>query len=140
MSKTNNNRPGLANYVIDFLVLGLTFYISCLALSNLTGRLLVVQSIAYAMILLLFVFVAQRLIVVRSGLFSGTSRLILGNAAGIAVGTAVMLLLDMIYAGGGEILVALLFSGAMAFFVLGTLTPIVNRKSIPTFRKSSSTH
>ena len=129
MLKGQNTHPKLFNRFIDFTVLALTFYLSCLLLSVEIDSGLWLQILAYSSIVLIFVRLCKRLIVSHWKSLSALNRQILGNAAGILVGTCVMLVLEIFLAGSGEIIVALIFSSVMAFFVLGTLSPLVNKKS-----------
>jgi hypothetical protein len=127
--KGQNTHPKLFNRLIDFTVLALTFYLSCLLLSVEIDSGLWLQILAYSSIVLIFVRLCKRVIVSHWKSLSALNRQILGNAAGILVGTCVMLVLEKFLAGSGEIIVALIFSSVMAFFVLGTLSPLVNKKS-----------
>ena len=129
MLKGQNTHPKLFNRFIDFTVLALTFYLSCLLLSVEIDSGLWLQIRAYSSIVLIFVRLCKRLIVSHWKSLSALNRQILGNAAGILVGTCVMLVLETFLAGSGEIIVALIFSSVMAFFVLGTLSPLFNKKS-----------
>jgi hypothetical protein len=127
--KGQNTHPKLFNRFIDFTVLALTFYLSCLLLSVEIDSGLWLQILAYSSIVLIFVRLCKRAIVGHWKSLSALNRQILGNAAGILVGTCVMLALETFIAGSGEIIVALIFSSVMAFFVLGTLSPLFNKKS-----------
>jgi hypothetical protein len=127
--KGQNTHPKLFNRFIDFTVLALTFYLSCLLLSVEIDSGLWLQILAYSSIVLIFVSLCKRATVGHWKSLSALNRQILGNAAGILVGTCVMLVLDRLVTGSGEIVVALVFSSVMAFFVLGTLSPLFNKNS-----------
>ena len=114
---------------MDFLVLAATFFLSCLMLSvNIQGELLI-QALIYATILVLFVRLARRLIVGFRQPLNSTTRHVLSNASGILVGTLVMLLLEKLFRAGSDLIVVVIFSGILAFFILGTLSPLVHKKS-----------
>jgi len=119
----------LFNRSIDFLVLGLTFFLSCLMLSVDIGGNLLIQTLIYTTILVLSVRMAKRVAKGYKKSLNSITRQILSNAAGILVGTCVMLLLVKMFATGGDLIVVVIFSGVMAFFILGTLSPLVHRKS-----------
>lgn len=127
MLKGQNTHPKLFNRFIDFTVLALTFYLSCLLLSVEIDSGLLIQILAYSTIVLIFVRLCKRVIVSHRKSLSTLNRQILGNAAGILVGTCVMLVLLKLLTGSGEIIVALIFSSVMAFFVLGTLSPLLTK-------------
>lgn len=129
MLKGKNTHPKLFNRFIDFTVLASTFYLSCLLLSVEIDSGLLIQILAYSTIVLIFVRLCKRVIVGHWKSLSALNRQILGNAAGILIGTCVMLVLLKFLTGSAEIFVALIFSSVMAFFVLGTLSPLVNKKT-----------
>ena len=58
----------------------------------------------------------------------GVARRIIANAIGILAGTGILLTLEMLLAGGGTTIIALVISGVMAFFILGTLSPLISGK------------
>jgi hypothetical protein len=120
---------GLLGRLVDFTVLGATFYVSCMLLSVELGSSFFFQTLAYSMILLVFVRLSKRTVTSYNKSIGETIRQILGNATGILVGTCVVLLLGNILSARSDILVAVILSGIMAFFVLGTLCPLVHRAS-----------
>ncbi len=131
MSVLHFTHHQLIDRLVDFSVFGVTFFISCLLLSVELGILMLLQVLIYATVLLACVRVGKGL-VTRYGRPTGTiSRHIVGNAGGIFFGTSVMLLLQKLFAVSGDLAVVLVFSGIMAFFILGTLSPLIynNRSS-----------
>jgi len=129
VTETKITNPKVFNQFVDFLVLGLTFFLSCLMLSVEMQGSLILQTLIYATILVLFLHLANRLIVGYKKSLNSTTQHVLSNAAGILVGTSVMLLLEKLFAAGGDLIVVVIFSGIMAFFILGTLSPLVHKKS-----------
>ena len=119
----------LLDRLVDFTVLGATFYVSCMLLSVELGSSFFFQTLAYSTILLVFVRLSKRTVASYNKSIGETIRQILGNATGILVGTCVVLLLGKILSARGDILVAVILSGVMAFFVLGTLCPLVHKTS-----------
>lgn len=126
MSNVRSNRPRNLNQALDFLVLGLTFYLTCWFLSVDRGGHLLAQTVLYATILVVSVRLAKNWLPTRLKFLTGITRQLAGNAAGILIGTCVMLAVDEVLVSGGGTIVALVFSGVMAFFILGTLSPIIN--------------
>ena len=116
--------------LVDFAVLGATFYVSCMLLSVELGSSFFLQTLAYSTILLVFVRLSKRTVASYNKSISETIRQILGNATGILVGTCVVLLLGKILSARDDIFVAVILSGIMAFFVLGTLCPLVHKTSL----------
>jgi hypothetical protein len=120
----------LLDRLVDFTVLGATFYVSCMLLSVELGSSFFFQTLAYSTILLVFVRLSKRTVARYNKSIGETIRQILGNATGILVGTCVVLLLGKILSARGDIFVAVILSGVMAFFVLGTLCPLVHKTSL----------
>jgi hypothetical protein len=96
MVDVSKSNPALMNRMIDFLVLELTFYLSCLLLS-----------------------------------VGGAIRQIICNATAILVATFIMMVVENVLSANGGVYVVLLFSSVMAFFVLGSLLPLVHKNPAP---------
>jgi len=117
--------------LVDFVVLGATLYVSCMILSVELRVSLFFHILAYSMTLLAFVRLSKRAIAnYYSKLIGETTRQILGNAIGILIGTCIMLLLEKLLSNHSEIIVAIILSSVMAFFVLGTLSSLVHKTSL----------
>lgn len=112
--------------LIDFVVLGATLYVSCTILSVELGGSLFLHMLAYSTVLLAFVRLSKRAIANYHKSIGESMRQILGNAIGILIGTCIMLLLENTLANNSEIIAAIILSGVMAFFVLGTISPLVH--------------
>ena len=121
---------GLLELFVDFTVLGATFYISCMLLSVEPGGSLFIHMLAYSTILLTFVGLSRRAIANCCKSIGESTRKILGNAIGVLIGTCIMLLLAKLLSNNSDFTPAIILSGAMAFFVLGTLCPLVHKPSL----------
>jgi hypothetical protein len=118
------------NRLVDFVVMGMTFYLSCLVLAIELGSGLYIQILIYATIMLVFVQIFKGAVVIYKSSVSENSRQILGNAAGILIGTLIMLFLESLSSNNEELTVVTILSSVMAFFILGTLSPIVQKNPI----------
>ena len=127
MSDIWNTHPKVLNRIVDFLVLGATFFVFCLLFSAASGNVLFIQILAYSTLLLVCVRLSKRAVVSYNRSIGEVSRQIIGNGAGILIGTCLMLVLENLVSASSEIFVAMIFSSVMAFFILGTLLPIVHR-------------
>jgi hypothetical protein len=116
--------------LVDFVVLGATYYVSCMILSVELGGSLFFHMLAYSTILVTLVRLSKRAIANYYKSIGESTRKILGNAIGILIGTCIMLLLEKLLSNHGDFTVAIIFSGVMAFFVLGTLCPLVPKTSL----------
>ena len=130
MSDIRNTHPKVLNRMVDFTVFCVTFFFSCLLFSVASGNALLFQILAYSTLLLVCVSLSKRAIVSYNRSIGEASRQIIGNGAGILIGTCIMLVLEKLVSASSEIFVAVIFSSVMAFFILGTLSPIVHRSSI----------
>jgi len=120
---------GLLDLFVDFTVLGATFYISCKLLSVESGGSLFIHMFAYSAILLTFVRLSKRAIANCCKPVGESTRKILGNAIGVLIGTCIMLLLAKLLPNNSDFIPAIILSGFMAFFILGTLCPLVHKTS-----------
>jgi hypothetical protein len=130
MSDIRNADSKLLDRLVDFTVLGATFYVSCILLSVELGSNLFFQTLAYATIVLVCVRLSKRAITSYNKSIGETTRQILGNATGILIGSCVVLLLEKILSARGDLIVVVFLTGIMAFFILGTLSPIVHKTPI----------
>lgn len=142
MVDVRNADSGRLYRLVDFVVLGVTFYASCMLLSVESGGSLFFHMLAYPTILLAFVRLSKRTIAnylcvyLREQTIANyyksigeATRKILGNAIGILIGTCIMLLLEKLLSNHSDFIVAIMLSGVMAFFVLGTICPLVHKTS-----------
>lgn len=138
MPDMRNTDSDIFFWVVDFLILSVTFFISWMLLSiEPKAELLVIHLVGYSTILLASILICKRIAVGNMKSIGEASRQILANGAGILIGTCVMLLLELKFSANDQILVAVIFSSLMAFFVLGTLSPIVGKTPIVHKRSSS---
>ena len=129
MFDVRNADSGRLYRLVDFVVLGATLYVSCMLLSVELGGSLFFHILAYSTILLAFVSLSKRAIANYCKSIGESARQILGNAIGILIGTCIMSLLEKLLSNHSEIIVAIILSGVMAFFVLGTLCPLLHKTS-----------
>jgi len=121
---TDAKKINYLNRALDFLVLGFTFFLSCLLLSSDAVGDLFLQTVLYAATLVAFVCLSSRIVVRDNTVSNSLTRQISSNAAGILIGTCVILVFEKLFVTGSEFFAAVIFSGVMAFFILGTLAPL----------------
>ena len=111
--------------VIDFIVLGITFYVTCSTLLIHAGSEVLLLTIVYPSVILVSVKIGKYLL---SPVFSSLNtvvKLMLDNAAGLFIGAIIMLILGFIIPGFSNFSVVIIIASVMAFFVLGTLSPLI---------------
>lgn len=116
--------------LVDFVVLSAAFYVSCTNLSVELEGSLFFHMFAYSTILFTFVRLSKRAIANYYKFVGESTRQILGNAIGILIGTCIMFLLEKLLSNHSDIILAMILSGVTAFFVLGTLGPLVQKTSL----------
>ena len=126
---TDAKKVNYLNLAVDFLVLGFTFILACLLLSADAVGDLFLQTVFYAATLVAFVCLTRWIAMRDNNVTNSLTRKIFSNAAGILIGTCVILVFKDLFATGGDFIAAVIFSGATAFFVLGTLAPLIIYKS-----------
>ena len=130
MFDVRNSDARRLHRLAGFVVLSATLYASCMILSVELGGSLFLHMLAYSTILLAFVRLSKRAIANYYKSIGESTRHILGNAIGILIGTCIMLLLEKLLSNHSDIILAIILSGIMAFFVLGTLCPLVDKTSL----------
>jgi len=129
MFNVRNADSGKLHQLVDFVVLSATFYASCMLLSVESGGSLFFHMLAYSTILLAFVRLSNRAITNYYRSMGESTRKILGNAVGLLMGTCIVLPLEKLLSNHSNFVVAIILSGVMAFFVLGTLCSLVHKTS-----------
>ena len=116
--------------LVNFVVFGTTFYTACRIVSVELEGSLFLHWLAYSAILLVFVRLSRRAIANYYDLIGESLRQILGNAIGILIGTCIMLLIEKLFSNQSDFNVAIILSGVMAFFILGTICPLIHEPSL----------
>lgn len=116
-------------WLARFVVLSATLFISCMLLSVEPGGSLLSHMLAYSTIMLAFISLSRRAIANFYPSIGECTRQVSGNAIGILAGTCTMSLLEKLLSNHGDVIPAIIISGVMAFFVLGTLCPLVHKPS-----------
>ncbi len=120
-----DNSDTVTGKTINFIILGCSFYLACFLLSIQVESNLIIQTFMYACVVLLAVSIGKRML---SSTFTSAGRVvktIIINATGLFIGAIIMLILGYIFPELGEFTVAVVLASVMAFFVFGTLSPLL---------------
>ena len=120
-----DNSDTITGKTINFIILGCSFYLSCFLLSIQVESNLIIQTLIYACVVLLAVSIGKRML---SANFTSAGRVvktIIINATGLFIGAIIMLIFGYIFPELGEFTVAVVLASVMAFFVFGTLSPLL---------------
>jgi len=125
MKNEECKKSNIDSKIIDFIVLGITFYVTCSILSVHADNQILLLTVVYPSVILVSVKVGKYML---SPVFSSLNtvvKLMLDNAAGLLIGAIIMLILGFIIPGFSQFTVAIIVASIMAFFVLGTLSPVI---------------
>ena len=128
-----DNSETITEKSINFIILGCSFHLSCFLLSIQVERNLIIHTLIYACIILLAVSIGKRML---SSTFTSAGRVVktfIINATGLFIGAIIMLIFGYIFPELGGFTVAVVLASVMAFFVFGTLSPLLrsDRHSVP---------
>ncbi len=117
----------IVSRTIDFIVLGCTFYASCLLLSVPENSSTMFLTLVYSTVILISIRIGRHCLSSFFHSFNNIVELMLCNAAGLFAGAIVMLLLSSMIPNFGNVSLAVVFASVMAFFVLGTIAPFLQK-------------
>ena len=120
-----SSKSKLYSRIIDLMVLTSSF----LLLTLITD---IVNPVKYSIDLFVFVGVmfislrlSKRFISERFHTSSRIANILLGNIVGLMIGALLVMLIDQFFAGILESALIVIFSSILAFFILGTLSPML---------------
>ena len=125
MKNEEYKKSNIDSRIIDFVVLGITFYVTCSILSVHADNQILLLTVVYPSVILVSVKIGKYML---SPVFSSLNtvvKLMLDNAAGLLIGAIIMLILGFMIPGFSQFTAAIIVASVMAFFVLGTLSPLI---------------
>lgn len=125
MKKEEFRNSTLTAKIFDFFVLGSTFFVTCSILSVQVGKDVLILAFAYSWVITLSVSIGKHFISRSFSSLSDVLKLMLSNASGLMIGVSIMLILGIIVPGLSNFSVVIIIASVMAFFVLGTLSPLI---------------
>ena len=117
--------------IIEFIIVGSIFYLSSHIIPTGSENNIFIFSIIYSSVVFFSVCVSKYLVSVTFTPANPVMRLMLRNAAGLFIGTCIMIFLGIVVSAMSEITMTVILASIIAFFVLGTLSPlaVANRHS-----------
>ena len=115
----------------DVLVLGASFYLSCILLSVPLDSNILMESSMYALIVFLSVTIGKWLLNSSLNFASETVRMMIIRAVGLVFGAIIMFLYGYIAPVLGEHVFAIVLASFTAFIVFGTLSPLLQTRRNP---------
>ncbi len=110
---------------INFIILGGSFYLSCFLLSIQVESNIIIQTFIYAYVVLLAVAIRKRILSANFTSEGKVVKTIIINATGLFIGASIMLIFGFIFPELGEFAAAVVLASVIAFFVFGTLYPLL---------------
>lgn len=111
--------------LIDSVIIGLTFLLACDLLSAHFENMKGLITVAYIAVNLIAVHLSRQLLLTRQSTISPTISVIIGNALGLAIGAVILIFLQYVFFISQDSVIAVLLAEIMAFFVLGTVAPLI---------------
>jgi len=125
MSSPAIKTSSLYSRIVDLLVLSASF----LLFSYLTGyqnpAQILTDLLFYVSVVFICLRLCKRYIFNHIHTNSRISLVLLGNVTGLIFGALVAIFVESFFSGNGEVFLVVIFSSVLAFFILGTLSPMV---------------
>ena len=125
MDNSEIKRDTITENTINFIVPGCSFYLSCFLLSIQVESNLIIQTFIYACVVLLAVVIGKRILFANFTSAGRVVKMIIINSTGLFIGAIIMLIFGYIFPEFDEFTVAVVLASFMAFFVFGTLSPLL---------------
>lgn len=125
MITKNTTKVSTYSRLIDFMVLSVTFYLSCSILLRLEGGNLTFQALIYASVVLLAIRFGRSLLKDALGSQNRIVGQVLYNAVGLCAGGLILSILSVLVPQLVGPLFSIVVSSIIAFFILGTLSPLL---------------
>ena len=111
--------------IIDLIVLATSF----LLLAVITGfgsfEQVIIDLVLYVAVVFISLRVCKRIVFEYVHTSRRITSVLLGNISGLLLGALSVILLDQLFPGIGESALIVILSSILAFFILGTLSPMV---------------
>ncbi len=118
------NKNTFIERIIEFIVVASIFYITSHIMPTSSESNILIYSVVYSSIVFFSVCVGKHLVSVVVTSNNPVICLMLWNAIGLFIGTCIMLVLGIVVSAIGDITMTVILASIIAFFVLGTLSPL----------------
>ena len=113
------------SHLIYLLVLGTSFYVSCSILAIHSYENLVFLSVFYAFVILAFIRLGQFILPILVKSKGWITHTVLANAVGLMLGVVFLVGINFLLPNLAVSIIAIVLSSVIAFFILGTLAPLL---------------
>lgn len=120
-----NQKHQWLSYLIYLIVLGASFYVSCSILAINSQENLAYLSVFYACVVLAFIKLGQFILPILAKSKGWITYTVLANAMGLMLGVVFLAGINFLLPDLAVSIIAIVLSSVIAFFVLGTLAPLL---------------
>ena len=125
MYSNNFRSSSFSSRMTDFVVLSMSFVMFALLTESTSFVQMMINMVCYVGIVFVCLRLAKRIVFQYVQNATRVINVLIGNIAGLIVGGALVLSIGYIVPGIAESALVVVFSSVMAFFILGTLSPMV---------------
>ena len=125
MSNPTIKTSSLYSRLVDLLVLAVSFLLFAYITEYESQSQLWIDLFFYVSVVFISLRLSKRFIFERIHTENRIACVLLGNITGLLFGAVLAILLESFFPGNGEVILVVVFSSIMAFFILGTLSPMV---------------
>ena len=124
MNSINESHTKVIGKLVDFIILSALFFLASQIIPWSFQENILMTSMIYAVVVIISLQICQHLIQSAFKSTNSVIQLMLNYAAGLIIGTCVMLVIGFIAASMEGLAVVAILASIMAFFVLGTVSPL----------------
>ena len=111
--------------IIDLIVLASSFLLLAIITDLGTIQQVATDLVLYVVVMFISLRICKRIIFEYVNTSRRITTVLLGNVSGLILGALSVILLDQLFPGIGESALIVILSSILAFFMLGTLSPMV---------------
>ncbi len=111
--------------IIDLVVLTVSFLLLAVITDFAKPLELMTDLFFYVAVMFISLRICKRIVFEYVQTSRRIINVLLGNVSGLVVGATLVMLLDQLFPGIGESALIVILSSILAFFILGTLSPMV---------------
>ena len=111
--------------IIDLIVLASSFLLLAMITDPGSIQQVAADLVLYVVVVFISLRICKRLVFEYVHSSRRIITVLLGNVSGLILGALLVILLDQLLPGIGESALIVIFSSILAFFILGTLSPMV---------------
>lgn len=125
MRNSNIRTSSFGAKITDIIVLSVSFLLFAMMMEYVSLTSLFIDLFLYVVVVFVCLQVGRRIILEYVHSSKRFVNILTGNIAGLIIGGLLVFIINLLVPGIKESMVVVVFSSIMAFFILGTLSPMV---------------